>query len=511
VEGRRSRADHEDVGLVGIAGVADLARDHLQAGVAAEEPPADAIDAAKRLGAVADVDPHLGVVRHQADGCLSFARVQQLEKRVHGVNGSHAPQCTRHHSTMPSPLVRHWALDPAVTFLNHGSFGACPRAVLDVQREWQDRMEAEPVRFLARELDDHLATARAALGTFVGAHPDDLAFVTNATGAVNAVVRSLRLEPGDEILTTDHEYNAILNVLRHVAQRDGGRVVVVPLPLPAVSPDDVVGRMLAAAGDRTRLAVFSHVTSPTALVLPVERLVPALADRGIESLVDGAHAPGMVPLDLDRLGAAYYAGNLHKWVCAPKGSGFLHVRRDRQSGVQPATISHGANSPVGPRSRYRLEFDWQGTLDPTPWLAVPAALDFVGGLADGGWPAVMARSNGLTLEARDAVAAALGPGADGSPAAMTGAMTGVAMPVGGSFGGPGVADGSPRLDLDPLQVLLFDRFGIEVPIIGWPVRAAESAGPTRRVMRVSMAPYNDRDDIDRLVAALVELAAEPRA
>ena len=409
---------------------------------------------------------------------------------------------------MPTVLARHWRLDPAVTFLNHGSFGACPAPVLDVQREWQDRMEAEPVRFLARELDGHLVASRIALGEFVGADPDDLAFVTNATGAVNAVVRSLRFKPGDEILTSDHEYNAILNVLSHVAERDGARVVVARLPYPGTSAEDVIERVLAAANSRTRLVVISHVTSPTAIVVPVERLVAALAERGIDTLVDGAHAPGMLPLDLDRIGAAWYAGNLHKWVCAPKGAAFLHVRRDRQTGVRPGSISHGANSPVGPRSRFRLEFDWQGTVDPSPWLSVPAALTFIGGLVEGGWPTVMAQTHALALEARDALARVLGGGHDGgaTPDGMLGSMTAVVMPAYGPLGGPAMADQSSPLDADPLQTLLFERYGIEVPIVGWPVPAVESTEPIRRVLRVSAALYNDRADVDRLVAALGELS-----
>jgi isopenicillin-N epimerase len=405
---------------------------------------------------------------------------------------------------MPSALARHWALDPAVTFLNHGSFGACPRHVLDVQREWQNRMEAEPVRFLARELDDRLAEARAALGRFVGADADDLAFVTNATGAVNAVVRSLRFEPGDEIVSTDHEYNAILNVVRHVAERDGARVVVVRLPFPARSADDILERILSAVGERTRLVVVSHVTSPTGIVLPVERLAMALAERGMDLLVDGAHAPGMIPLDLDRLGAAYYAGNLHKWVCAPKGSGFLHVRRDRQPGIQPGTISHGANSPLVARSRFRLEFDWQGTLDPTGWLAVPAALEFIGGLVDGGWSAAMARNHDLAVQAGRDLGAALG--SEPSPDEMLGSMVALALPATGPLGGEASPDQSSPLEADPLQTLLYDRFAIEVPIYGWPVPAAESPDPPRRLIRVSAALHNDGADVERLIAALGELS-----
>jgi isopenicillin-N epimerase len=402
---------------------------------------------------------------------------------------------------MPSALAVHWNLDPGIAFLNHGSFGACPVAVLEVQSEWRRRMEAEPVRFLARELDGHLDVVREVLGRFVGAASEDLALVTNATGAVNAVLRSLRFQPGDQILTTDHEYNAIINVIRHVAARDGARAVVAELPFPAISPDDIVERILAAVTPKTRLAVISHVTSPTALVLPIGRIVSALAERGIDTLVDGAHAPGMLPLDIDALGAAYYTGNLHKWVCAPKGAAFLHVRRDRQAGIQPGTISHGANAPAAERSRFRQEFDWQGTLDPTAWLAVPAAIDIVGGLVDGGWPAIMARNHELAVGGRDGLAAVLGGSQPGSPAAMLGAMAALPLPPDGPLGGIDVSGFSP-LDTDPLQLVLYDRFAVEVPIVGWPVPAAERREPSVRVIRISAALYNDRADIERLIGAL---------
>jgi isopenicillin-N epimerase len=415
---------------------------------------------------------------------------------------------------MPSPLARYWRLDSEVTFLNHGSFGACPVEVLDEQQRWRERLEAEPVRFLGRELDGYLAAAREAIGRFVGADGDDLALVTNATGAANAVVRSLHFEPGDEILTTDHEYNAILNVIRHVAARDGARVVVARLPFPASSSDDLCARILATATERTRLAVLSHITSPTALVLPIEPIVAALAQRGIDTLVDGAHAPGMLPLDLHDLGAAYYTGNLHKWVCAPKGSAFLHVRRDRQNGIRPATISHGANAPERDRSRFRLEFDWQGTLDPSAWLAVPRAIEFVGGLIDGDWPAVMERNHRLALVGRDRLAAALGPdGGAASADELLGSMAALTMPENGPLGGEALPGQSSPLDADPLQLLLYDRFHVEVPIVGWPVPAAHSPEPPIRTVRISMAPYNDLDDVERLVDALRTIEGErgPRA
>ena len=417
---------------------------------------------------------------------------------------------------MPSELARHWALDPTITFLNHGSFGACPRAVLEAQRAWQDRMEAQPVQFLARDLPALLAGARVTLATFVGADPDDLAFVTNATGAVNAVVRSLRFAPGDELLTDDHEYNAVINVLRHVAERDGARLNVARIPFPVASPDVVVDAFLGAVTERTRLAVVSHVTSPTALVFPVERIVPALAERGIETLVDGAHAPGMLPLELDTLGAAWYTGNLHKWVCAPKGAAFLHARRDRQPGVRPNTISHGANALIegigatgGHRgtTRYRAEFDWQGTLDPTPWLAAADSLRYLDGLVEGGWPAIMARDHELTLHVRSTMAAALGIDESTlSPASMLGSMVALPLPEAGPLAASG--GGSSPLDTDPVQQVLLDRFGIEVPIGPWPVPAAEPPEPTRRLIRVSSALHNGPDDVEILAAALRAMTAD---
>jgi isopenicillin-N epimerase len=408
-----------------------------------------------------------------------------------------------------------WRLDPAVTFLNHGSYGACPEPVLAVQRAWQDRMEAEPVRFLSGDLPGLLDEARREVASFLGGDPDGLAFMTNATTGINTVLRSLTFQPGDELLTDDHEYNATINVLRHVAERDGARVVVARIPFPVASEDAVVEAMLGAVTDRTRLALVSHVTSPTALVFPIERIVAGLADRGVETLVDGAHAPGMLPLDLDRLGAAWYTGNLHKWVCAPKGAAFLHARRDRQSGIRPNTISHGANAllDVGAnveggagRTRYRAEFDWQGTLDPTAWLAVSDALRVVGGLLPGGWPEVMTTNHVLTLRARTALAAALRLDAnEPAPDSMLGSMVALVLPSERPLAMTG--GGSSPLDTDPLQQRLIDEYRVEVPIVPWPVPAVESPAPARRLIRVSSALHNGPDDVDRLIAALAAIEA----
>jgi isopenicillin-N epimerase len=393
---------------------------------------------------------------------------------------------------MSDDLAALWPLDRSIAFLNHGSFGACPTAVLRHQAALRDELEAEPVRFLSRELDDRLDVARTALAAFLGADAADLAFVHNATGGVNAVLRSLELAPGDELLTTDHAYGACKNTLDYVAARARARVVVATLPFPVSSPDAIVETVLAGVTPRTRLALLDHVTSPTALILPVERLAPELSRRGVDVLVDGAHAPGMIPLHLDTLGVTYYSGNCHKWLCAPKGTAFLWVRRDRQGVVHPLTISHGATAVRPERSRFRLEFDWTGTSDPTGWLTVPKAIEYVGGLVPGGWPAVMARNRALALEARDLLCAAAGT-APPAPDAMLGSLASVRLPDGTAP----VAWRRP----DPLQQRLFEGWGIEVPVMTWP------AAP-RRLIRISAQLYNDRSQYERLAGALrKELAA----
>ena len=385
-----------------------------------------------------------------------------------------------------------WALDPQIAFLNHGSFGATPLPVLEAQRALRARMEAEPVRFFIRELGQLLDDARAALGAFIGAAAEDVAFVPNATTGANAVLRSLALAAGDEILTTDHAYGACRNAADFVAERAGARVVVAAVPFPLASPDEVIEAVLAHVGPRTRLALLDHVTSPTALVMPIARLVAALAERGVETLVDGAHAPGMVDLDVRAIGAAYYTGNCHKWLCAPKGAGFLYVRRDRQATVRPTVISHGATSARSDRSRFLVEFDWTGTHDPSPYLCVPAAIRVLGAALAGGWPALRARNRALAIEARNVLCRALGV-ASPAPDSMLGSMATVPLPD------SPVRSSSLPSPFDPLQDALFERFAIEVPVFPWP-------GPPRRVVRISCQLYNTIEQYERLAAALVELS-----
>ena len=383
-----------------------------------------------------------------------------------------------------------WSLDPDVVYLNHGAFGACPREVLVLQSRLHRKLERQPVRFMARELEPALDLARAELASFVGAQAEDLVFVQNATTGINAVLRSQRLHAGDELLTTDHVYSSTRNTLGYVAARSGAKLVTANVPFPLDSPDRAVDAILARVTPRTRLAVLDHVTSSTGLVLPLERVVSALHERDVEVLVDGAHAAGMIPLDIAALGADYYAGNCHKWLCAPKGVGFLVVRPERQIGVRPTVISHGATSTRTDRSRFQLEFGWVGTSDPTAALCVPAALRFMGGLFPGGWPELMRRNRQLALEGRAIVARTLDV-LPPCPESMIGALAALPLPD-----GPREPVGA-ALQPDPLQQRLLDRFKIEVPVFTWP------AAP-RRVLRISAQAYNDPAQYALLAQALAE-------
>jgi len=382
----------------------------------------------------------------------------------------------------PSPPHLHdlWCLDPEVAFLNHGSYGATPAVVLEAQQELRRRLERNPVDFFTRRYEPALALAREAVAAFVHADPAGLAFVPNTTYGVATVLQSLTLAPGDELLTTDHAYNACKNALAATAARTGARVVVAAVPFPGTTPDAVVDAVLAAVGPRTRLALIDHVTSPTALVWPIVRLVAALAERGVDTLVDGAHTPGQVDLDVTAIGAAYYVANGHKWTCAPKGAAFLHVRADRRAAVRALVTSHGLTRPLaGDLTRYRAEHDWTGTYDPTAYLAWPIAIDVVGAMLPGGWDAVRARNRTTALEARRRLLAVLGEPAP-APDDMIGCMASVPLP-------PGPADA--------LTDHLHTAVRVEVPVVPWPA-------PPARLLRVSAHLHTRPADVTRLVSAL---------
>ena len=370
-------------------------------------------------------------------------------------------------------------------------------------------MERDPVQFLDVELEAHLDRARARLADFLGADAADLAFVPNATTGVNTVLRSLDFEVGDEILTTDHDYNASINAVRITADRTGARAVVARVPFPPQSDDEVVDAILTHSGPRTRLAIVSHVTSPTALILPIQRIVSALAERGIDTLVDGAHT-GMVHTNLDELESAYYTGNAHKWVCAPKGAGYLHVRRDRQSGIRPLNISHGANKPRTDRSRFLLEFDWTGTVDPTAFLAIPAALDFFEHLLPGGYWRAQQMNRYTVLQARNLLAGAL-PATPLPVPEMIGSMATVELPADVAPAAPDMPADAPvgaRWPVDPLHDWLLSEHAIQVPVYAWP-HTPERDTPRRRLLRISAQLYNSAEQYARLADVLSALVTSP--
>jgi isopenicillin-N epimerase len=385
-----------------------------------------------------------------------------------------------------------WQLDPSVMFLNHGAFGACPIPVLEQQQRFRHQLEQEPLRFIMREFEPLLDIARVALADFVKVDPADLVFVPNATTGVNSILRSLTFAAGDELLTTNHAYNACRNALEFVAERWNAKIVVATIPFPLRNTQQIVQAVMDCITPHTKLALLDHITSPTALIFPIQTLVKALEQRGIDCLVDGAHAPGMVPLNLREIGAAYYTGNCHKWMCAPKGAAFLYVRGDRQSRIRPLTISHGANSPRTDRSRFQLEFDWTGTHDPTPFLCLPAVLKFMDSQLLQSWLDVMAHNRDLALQARQILCDALEQPIP-CPDEAIGAIASVPLPS--VFGKPKYSSKG----IDMLQNQLWEEYKIEVPIVPW-------HHPTPKLIRVSAQLYNHLDQYRYLAAALRSIA-----
>ena len=379
-------------------------------------------------------------------------------------------------------MREHFLLDPAVVFLNHGSFGACPREVFADYQRWQLELERNPVEFLGRRSGELLGQARGRLATYLGAHPSDLAFVPNATTGVNTVIASLQLQPGDEVLTTDHEYGACDAAWLRACAAAGAHYRRVEVPLPYDESTWAEG-LLAAVTPRTRLIYASHISSTTALIFPVKRLCAGARQRGVLTLIDGAHAPGHVMLDLNGLGADFYTGNCHKWLCAPKGSAFLHVQPEHQAQIEATVVSWGYVAEASGHTGFdaytgstplQRRLQWQGTRDIAAFLAVPAAIDFQ---QRHGWPVWRLRCHQLACETRQRVAQRNGL-ATVAPDAAYGQM--VTIPVRCS-------------DAEGLRRRLFEQHRIEIPV-------TQHAGHT--FVRVSVQAYTTQTELDTLVEAL---------
>lgn len=375
-----------------------------------------------------------------------------------------------------------WGLDPDFLTVNHGSFGAAPLVVLAAQDEWRRRLEAQPTRFMRNELPKALRRAAEKLGRFVGARGEDIAFVDNATTGCNAVLRSLEFRPGDEILVLSHVYGAVRNTVAHVARQAGARMVEAEIPFPNPTEDGIVAAVKAKLNGNTRIAVFDHITSHSALVLPIERMVAACRAIGVPVLVDGAHGPGQVTVDLAALDADWYSGNCHKWLSAPKGAAFLWARKDRQQDLHPATISHGYGKG------FAAEFDWTGTRDPSAYLAVGAAIDFHQRL---GGPALRRRNADLARAGAELIAERLRSETAAGPE-FHAAMWLVKLPI----TGPATPERAFAL-----RGRMLDEFKTDVPV--HPLAGAFW-------IRISAFAYNELGDFARLAEIAARLCQSER-
>lgn len=380
---------------------------------------------------------------------------------------------------MHDSLKSEFLLDPNIVFLNHGSFGACPKRVFDDYQRWQLELERQPVEFLGRRITTLLAEARAKLAEYVGAATDEVVYFPNPTTAINMVARSLNLKPGDEILTTEHEYGAMDRTWRFVCNKTGARYIHHPIRLPVTSHEEFVEAFWAGTTERTRAIFISHITSPTALIFPVQEICRRAREAGLLSVVDGAHAPGQIPLNLAELGADLYTGACHKWLCGPKGSAFLCARREVQAWLEPLVVSWGWESETPSGSQFVDHHEWQGTRDVAAFLATPAAIQFQ---AEHDWGAVRAECHGLASETRRRM----------------NDLTGLApiCPDSRDWFSQMAAIRLPPVDVSSLKERLYNDYRVEVPLFKW---------NDQPFMRVSFQGYNSRTDADALVDALKHL------
>ena len=392
-------------------------------------------------------------------------------------------------SSLPSrsELSKHWILDPNTIFLNHGSFGACPKEILDFQTQLRQTLERDPVKFMETEAKDLWAQALTVLSNFINADPDGMTFVTNATSGVNTILKSLDLKPNDEIIVLDHSYQACWNAVDYITKKTGAKTVVATIPFPIDSNEQAIEQILQKVTERTRLALIDTVTSPTGLRLPFEELVSKLQSRNVDVLLDAAHGPGIVPLDIKKLDPAYVTGNAHKWLCTPKGSAFLYIREDRRNRIRPLSVSHGASIPGTEQERFRFEFDWTGTQDPTAWLCIPSAIDHIGSMLSGGWSAIMDYNTNLAIQGRNLLLEVLGTSKP-SPDSMIVGLAAVSLP------GSGVLTTS-ALEPDPLHTLLFEKYRIQVPVFGW-------SHHNKRYLRIASYLYNSLEEYEYLAEVL---------
>lgn len=373
---------------------------------------------------------------------------------------------------MSNSLRNEFMLDPDVIFLNHGSFGACPRPVFETYQYWQREMERQPVEFYQRRYDDLLNDARGCLGGYLGTSADNLIFLPNATLAINMVARSIPLEAGDEVLTTDHEYGAMDKTWEFVCEKSGAKLIHHHIPLPIPTADKIVEEFWSKVTPRSKVIFISHYTSPTALIMPIEPIIQLAREAGIITVIDGAHIPGQIDVNLGELGADYYTGNLHKWLCAPKVAGFLYARPELHSTTDPLIISWGYVR----ESTFTGHNRWLGTSDISPYLAVPAAIDFQ---RTHDWKTVRKSCHDLASQTRQKVSDLFNL-TPIQPDSTEWFRQMVAMPI-------------PECDPLAVKSRLVEEFNIEVPLTIW---------NDQNFLRVSYQGYNSASDMEALLAAL---------
>ncbi len=371
-------------------------------------------------------------------------------------------------------------IDPEVTFLNHGSFGATPKPVFESYQRWQRELEKQPVEFLGRRATDLLAHAREILANYLGTVRDNLVFVTNATVGLNTVAHSLKLSMGDEVLTSDHEYGAIDRTWRFLSQKNGFKYINHAITLPVTTPDEFVNSFWQAVTPHTRVIFLSQITSPTAMIFPVQEICKRARLEGILTVIDGAHVPGQINLSLDELGADFYSGNLHKWLCAPKGSGFLFARPELQHLIEPLVISWGWESENPGPSRFVDYLEWTGTRDISAFLAVPDAIRYQ---EQHHWDQIKSFCHTLASETRQRISAITGLEPFYPDSEIWYAQMGSSpLPT--------------DVDIVSLKVRLYDEYHIEIPVIKW---------NGQNLIRYSFQAYNSQEDVYALERALMNL------
>jgi isopenicillin-N epimerase len=377
-------------------------------------------------------------------------------------------------------LRKHFLLDPSVTFLNHGSFGATPKPVFYEYQRWQREMENQPVEFLGRRITQLLADSRAELGKYLGTSGDNLVYTQNVTVSLNIVARSLELGAGDEVLTTNHEYGAVDRTWRFLSKEHGFTYINQPITTPLTTEEKFIEDFWKGVTARTRVICLSHITSPTAIIFPIKEIIRLAREKGIITIIDGAHVPGQIPLHLDSLGADFYGGNLHKWLCAPKGAGFLYARPEMQHVLKPLIVSWGYESITPSGSNFIDYNDWWGTRDHSAYLAVPAAIRFQ---SENSWDEVRVSCHQLVREAQKRICELSG-------------LAPLHASTDSWFAQMAIAPLPAHTDIVMLKARLYGEYRIEVPLLEW---------NGNKLIRISVQGYNTRQDINRLLKALSKL------